>query len=555
MRTTRLARALATVAGLTGLMVVAGCERPTGCSGEYCGTLVIASGGEPDILLPPVSEFAITRDVTDQVFLKLADLGLSGNTIGDEDFQPQLAERWEWDAPTTLVFHLDPRARWQDGQAVTAADVAFTYDAYTDSLVNSSFRSSLRQIAAVTTRDSLTVVFRFRQRYPEMFYDAVYHLRILPAHLLREIPRNQWRSAALGRAPVGDGPYRFVAWKAGESVELAADSTFFLGRPHIRRLIWRFTPDLQVAVTQVIAGDADAVEVLGPPDNVKRAQAAANLALYPYRGELYGFLAFNLSTNGDTTKPHPLFGDRQLRRALTMAVDREGLRKSVWGDLAQVPPGPLARIWSIWDAETRQLPYDTAQAARMLTWLGWRDSNGDGIRDRDGQPLAFRILVPTTSALRRQYAVLLQEQFRRIGADVQLDEVEFGVFDGRTQAGRFDAAVIARQADPTPTSSLAQVWATAGRSNAGRYARPVLDRLADQASAAPRRDVAKALWRRAIETLNQDAPAVFLYAPDNVAAVNRRVTDVVIRPDDYWALVRTWRIPADQLTDRDRAEP
>jgi len=453
------------------------------------------------------------------------------------------------------VFHLDPRARWQDGQSVTAADVAFTFDIYTDSLVNSPFRSSLRTISAVTTRDSLTAVFRFHARYPEMFYDAVNHMHILPAHLLRPVPRSQWRSAAFGRAPVGDGPYRFVVWKAGESVELTADSTFFLGRPHIRRLIWRFTPNLQVAVTQVIAGDADAVEVLGPPDNVKRAQVAANLALYPYRGELYGFLAFNLSTNGDTTKPHPLFGDRQLRRALAMAVDREGLRKSVWGDLAQVPPGPLARLWSIWDPETRQLPYDTAQAARMLTWLGWRDSNGDGIRDRDGQPLAFRILVPTTSALRRQYAVLLQEQFRRIGADVQLDEVEFSVFDQRTQAGRFDAAVIARQADPTPTSSLPQVWTTAGRSNAGRYASPVFDRLVDQASAAPRRDAAKALWRRAIETLNQDAPAVFLYAPDNVAAVNRRVTDVVIRPDDYWALVRTWRIPADQLTDRDRAEP
>src|SRR6267143_751859 len=184
-----------TLAALAGFILVAGCERPVGCSGEYCGTMVIASGGEPDILLPPVSEFAITRDVTDQLFLKLADLGPSVNTIGDEDFKPQLAERWEWDAPTTLVFHLDPRARWQDGQAVRATDVAFTYDAYTDTVVNSSFRPSLRQIAAVTTRDSLTVVFRFRQRYPEMFYDAVYHLRILPAHLLREVPRDQWRSA------------------------------------------------------------------------------------------------------------------------------------------------------------------------------------------------------------------------------------------------------------------------------------------------------------------------------------------------------------------------
>src|SRR5256886_16440183 len=153
-----------TAAALAGLLLVAGCARKGRCSGEYCGTLIIATGGEPDVRLPVVSDRSITRDVTDQIFLKLADLGPSGNTIGDEDFQPLLAERWEWDTPTTLVFHLDPRARWEDGRTVTAADVAFTYDIYTDSLVSSPYRPSLRQISAVTTRDSLTVVFRFRQR-------------------------------------------------------------------------------------------------------------------------------------------------------------------------------------------------------------------------------------------------------------------------------------------------------------------------------------------------------------------------------------------------------
>src|SRR5207302_11205497 len=175
-----------TAAALAGLLFVAGCARKGGCTGDYCGTLVIATGGEPDVLLPAVSDRAITRDVTDQLFLKLADLGLSGNTVGDEDFQPLLAERWEWDTPTTLVFHLDPRAGWEDGRAVTAADVAFTYDIYTDSLVSSPFRSSLRHIAAVTTRDALTVVFRFRQRDPVMFYDAVYHMRSRSSNWLRE---------------------------------------------------------------------------------------------------------------------------------------------------------------------------------------------------------------------------------------------------------------------------------------------------------------------------------------------------------------------------------
>src|SRR5258708_33510175 len=127
-------------AALASVLLFGGCARTGGCVGEHCGTLVIATAGEPNILLPPVSDLSITRDVTEQLFLNLADLGMSGNTVGDEDFQPRLAERWEWDAPTTLVFHLDARARWQDGRPVTAADVAFTYDAYTDPAGASPFR-------------------------------------------------------------------------------------------------------------------------------------------------------------------------------------------------------------------------------------------------------------------------------------------------------------------------------------------------------------------------------------------------------------------------------
>lgn len=535
----------------------AACERRPSCSGDYCGTLVIAAAGEPDILLPSISELASTRDVTDQLFLKLADIGMSENTVGDEDFQPLLAQRWEWDGPTTLVFHLDPRAHWQDGPAVTAGDVVFTFDVYTDSLVNSPFRSALRMISAVTARDSLTAVFRFRERYPEMFYDAVSHMRILPAHVLRTIPRDRWRSAAFGRAPVGDGPYRFVSWKAGESLELDADSTFFLGRPHIRRVIWRFTPNLQVAITQVIAGDADATEQLGSPDNVKRVQATASLATYPYRGSAYGYLCFNLAAPGDSTKPHPLFGDRELRRALVMAIDRQRLLHNVFGDFAKVPPGPMSQLFWIWDPEIRELPSDSAQAARLLTRLGWIDSDHSGVRSRAGQRLAFHLLVPTTSGIRRQYARLLQEQFRGIGVAVDIDEVDFSLFEERNRSGQFDAALDAWNTDPTPSSGVPQTWTAAGlgRSNYGRYVNPAFDRLVDRAvREAANRDEARRTWRAAIELLNQDAPGIFLFAPDNVAAVQRRVTDVTIRPDSWLALLRTWRIPADRLTDRDRAE-
>src|SRR6266567_1259525 len=302
-RMPRLGRLATAALTLAALAVLAAWQTRGSCSGDYCGALVIVAPGEPDFLLPPVASAAISRDVTDQLFRKLADIGMSGNTIGDEDFQPDLAQRWEWQGPLTLVFHLDPRARWQDGQPVTAADVEFTFNAYTDSAVGSPFRPKLLRIASVTQRDSLTTVFRFKERYPEMFYDAVYHMRILPAHLLRPVPRDQWKTAPFGRQPVGDGPYRFVRWQAAQSIELVADSTFFLGRPGIRRLIWRFTPNLQVAVQQVIADQADVREQLVTPDNVARARAAQQLAVYTYRGNTYTYLTFNQRSPDDTTKP------------------------------------------------------------------------------------------------------------------------------------------------------------------------------------------------------------------------------------------------------------
>src|SRR3989454_5483407 len=536
--------------------VLAGCERRGGCTGANCGTIIDAAVAEPGTLLPPSSEDIVANDIDEQLFLKLADVGMSENTLGDEDFQALLAQKWEWDGPLTLVFHLDPRARWQDGQPVTAADVEFTFNAYTDSAVASPFRPKLHRIASVTQRDSLTAVFRFRERYPEMFYDAVYHMRILPAHLLRPVPRDQWRTAPFGRQPVGDGPYRFVRWQPAQSIELVADSTFFLGRPGIRRLIWRFTPNLQVAVQQAIADQADVREQLVAPDNVKRAREAKHLAIYPYRGSVYHFPAFNRRAADDTTKPHPIFAGREVRRALARAVDRASLLKSALDDLAKVPPGPISELLWIWDPDIRQLPYDTVQAARTLTARGWRDHDGDGIRDKNGQPLAFHILVPTSSVLRKQYARLLQEQYRAIGVHVEVDELEPTVVNQRVGTGKYDTAILSRSNDPSPSSGIAQSWTRAGfgLSNFGRYYNPEFERLVDRAVTATTRDQARALWRAAIETLNADAPGIFLYALDNVAAVQKRVDNVQFRPDSWAALLRTWRIPPDRLIDRDRVE-
>jgi peptide/nickel transport system substrate-binding protein len=534
-------------------VVAVGCTRRGACGGEYCGTLVFPGMGQAVTLLPVVSQNTLERDIFDQIFLRLADIGPDENTIADSGFVPELARSWEWSDPRTLIFHLDPRARWQDGVPVTAADVAFTFDAYTDTLVNSPARSTLAHIAAVTAIDSLTVAFRFHDRYNEMFYDAVYHMRILPAHLLQSVPRGQWQTAAFGRAPVGDGPYRFARWVPDERIELVADSTFFLGRPHIRRVIWRFVSDFPTAVTQLVAGEVDGIQVLLTPTNIQRARDAGHLTVYHYLGSTYGFLRFNLRANGDPSRPHPILADPDVRRALVLATDRERMAQSVYGGAAKVPPAPISQMWSaLWFPDLSIPPFDTAQANQLLERRGWRDTDGDGVRDRGGQKLELSLTVVSTSATRKQYAQLLQEQLRAVGVAVAIDEMDPRAADDRLRAGRFDVSVESWQTDPAPASGIPQHWTRDGSQNYGHYDSPAFDLQVARAIGATSKEAAAAAWHAAFATLAQDPPAIMLNAPDNDAAVDQRVADVRIRPDAWWALLPAWRIPADQLNERDR---
>jgi peptide/nickel transport system substrate-binding protein len=231
---------------------------------------------------------------------------------------------------------------------------------------------------------------------------------------------------------------------------------------------------------------------------------------------------------------------------------------SALGDRAKVPPGPIVTLWPLWEPRPRELAFDTAAAARLLAERGWVDRNGDGVREKAGVPLAFGLMLPSTSGLRRQYARLLQEQLAAVGAKVTIDEVDGPVQGERAAAGRFDAYLGGWNVDPTPSTGIGGTWtsAAAGLANHVRYANPVFDDLVAQATTgAGSPDSVRALWRRALEVFNDDAPAIVLFAMDNVAAVHARVADVRIRPDSHWALVRTWRIPADRMIERDRVAP
>ena len=548
-------RAAAALALIASLAACRGDTRGTTATGDAGGTVVLSTAAEPDFLLPPLITNVQGKMITDLVFDKLAEVGTDMNVFRDAGYRPRLAQKWTWSPDSlAIAFQLDPRARWHDGAPVRAEDVKLGYDLMVDKRVNSPQAPNVSEIDSVTVRDSLTAIFWFKRRTTEEFFTASYNVIPLPAHLLRDVNRDNLQSSAFARSPVGNGRFRFVRWVPGQLIELVADTANFRGRAKLDRVVLSVAPDPGTAVTRLLAGEADFYEILRG-EQLEQAKQNSALQLAPYGGVDYAFLQLNLHDRTNRAKPHALFGDRALRRAMTMAIDRQAIVKNVYDTLADVPYGPAPRSLGIADKTIRQLAYDTLAARRMLDSLGWKDTNGDGVRDKHGVPLRFSVMVPASSRARQNVAVLLQEQLKRSGIDLQVDQLDVNTMIARLGKRDFDAVLNAWHPDPN-ASSIRQSWGgesarSPNGSNYGGYDSPAFDAYVDSAVTARTAD-APAYFRKAYQVFVDDAPAVMLYEPRLVAGASKRIKLVEMRPDAWWAGLADWSIPADQRIDRDR---
>ena len=520
-----------------------------GCRGDVSGargkTVVITTAADPEILLPPFARSLAAKAVTDLLFDRLADTGPGLNTVGDAGFEPRLAERWEWSADSLrLTLHLNPRARWHDSSAVRASDVRFAYGIYADSTLATADGPELRAaVDSISVGDSVTCTVWYHQRSPEQFYRLVSALVPLPEHALAQVPRNSLRESAFGRAPVGNGPFRFVSWQKSAQLELAAVEGFYRGRAKLDRVIWSVAPDMAGAARKLIGGEADFLESLTPD---VAADAARNPALRVIRyGSFdYGFVRFNLR-DGTSKRPHRILDSRQMRRALTMSLDRAVMVRSVFDSLGKVALGPFVRAqWSA-DTSLRQIPFDRAAAARLLDSLGWR-AGPDGARSRGGKPLEFTLLVPASSRNRGRFAVLIQEQLRQVGVKVNIESLDFAAFLARIAKGDFDAATDALHPGVGPGGAR-QSWGSAGihagrGPNYGSYAGVLFDAHVDSALTARDVAAARAHFRAAYQAIVDDAPAIWLFEPVAIAGTSARLNTGVLRPDGWWMGLKDWTV-------------
>ncbi|MEO5580327.1 MAG: peptide ABC transporter substrate-binding protein [Gemmatimonadaceae bacterium] len=521
------------------------------------GTLVISAGGDPDLLLPPLTVTSTGRLVNALIYDHLAEIGDSLNTAGDKGFEPRLARSWEWSPDSlSIAFALDPRARWHDGIPVRASDVRFTHRIYAAASTGSPFAAVISSIDSVSVRDSLTAVFWFSRRSPLQFFDAVYPMSILPEHALGGVTGEALRTSGVARAPIGSGRFRFVRWRAGSSVELAADTGNYRERPNLNRVIVTIAPDFNTALARVLGGEADLLEQI-PITSLPQVIANPDLRAIPAAGLEYNFIQFNLRAPASKSRLHPLFGDSQVRRALTMAVDRKRTVQNVYDTLAYPAVGPTVRAFPTTDTALRQIEHSPDGARRILDSLGWRDRDRDGIREKNGRPLRFTLGVPSSSKARVSMAVLVQEQLRQVGARLDIDQLEFSAFMDRQTRRDFDAVFGSWLSEASP-GGIRQTWGTQGSrktggSNYGSYENTFFDAHVDSGLAALSFDTRKSEFTAAYQRIIDDAPAIWMAEPRRLVVLHRRIQSTTLRADAWWAHIDEWSVPANSRIARDQA--
>ena len=519
---------------------------PTGpLAAQDHGSIVIVSGQFPSQPVPTLTRGTADNDIADLLFLRLARLGPTLVTAGDRGFVPQLARSWTRRDPLTLVFELDPRARWHDGVPVTARDLTWSFTRAKDPGLAPAHATALRWVREITADGDGRVIVRFTKRYPTQFFDVTWQLPILPAHLLDTIPAGSLSSSAFAKAPIGNGQFRFVRAVPGQFIELAAVPGHFLGTPRLDRVIYRAAADGDARINLMLSGEGDGLEQLALRSQQERFTGNAEFRLIPVPSFQIGYALFNERDPADRSLPHPILSDSLVRRALVLALDRTTIVASLFGDVASVPEGPASM--SLW-ARTGVAPLahgDSARAAALFAAAGWIDHDADGVRDKDGHPLHFTLIVPTTSASRRLTAQLVQEQWRHFGVQVEIAPLEFPAYVQRRNDRNFDIDLTVTTQDPNP-AGLMQGWSCGGGTNIASYCDPAVDSLLTRAEAAP--DGGREFWQAALRRIDADAPAAFLFAPANVVAVHRRFDDIVLRSEGLWSGLAAWRvIPGQQL--------
>ncbi|MGD2153524.1 MAG: ABC transporter substrate-binding protein [Gemmatimonadales bacterium] len=509
---------------------------------RYGGTVVVASLNE----INSMNHFASMDETSQEVQTYVLFTPL---IHFDEKLAPAPYLAESWDTVTTrsgdlvLTFRLRDDVKWHDGVPTSAYDVKFTFERIKDPRTSYPHASLLAPYDSAVVADSFTVAF-YLTRHPG-FMDPWRRISPMPEHILGDVPPAELSHHPFGtESPLGNGPFRFVEHRSGDRWVFEANPDFaesLGGRPYLDRLVYRYIPEPTIRLAELLAGEVDVYLVVWP-DQVAEIEARPEARVITYENRNYAFLNWN----GRRT----FFQNPTVRRALTLAIDRQRIVDVARLGLGRVAQGPVPPFHWAYNADMEPLQYDPERARALLDSAGWVDRDGDGVREKDVYKASFELKTNQGNPTREQILTLVQADLAKVGVEVNLriQEGQSLRADITNAERRFDAFVLGWSADFNLDDRILFACSQLdGPYQWASYCNPRVDEILDQVAMMVDRSRALPLWHEYQEILQWEQPYTFLYYDVRANAVRARVRDVQtdIR-GDFVNVTDWWIAPADR---------
>ena len=522
------ARALTLWTLVAAALLATGCSPSRGGPAEPAGTVRFAIAADPQTLDPLFAHpdaASVEAQLARLAFEPFVDLDGRGRPVPALLAAiPTHANGGVSSDGRTIRYRLRPGVRWSDGLAVTSRDVLFTLRAILDPRNPVRSREGYDLIDRAYAPDAHTVVFHLRRAWaPAVTTYFSYGFSpqfVLPAHVLHG-------QAPLARAPfnaapaVGDGPYRFVAWRRGEGLRYAANPFYWRGKPDAGVLDVRVVPDPSTNLLLLQSGQLDWNLVAPVQLPVLRKRPGLVFARVPTA--VVAGIAINTS--------HPPLDDVRVRRALAMAIDRDAIVRKI--TLGTYPVTNVMQPHFSWafDPTVREPGYDPRAADALLAAAGWAHGS-DGLLRKAGHlfQLVYVQFPETTTGVR--VATAVQAALRERGIDVTVKSISnaqlFLPGTGVLAAGNFDLAYVPWTMGADPDDST--ILRCGGAANYMRWCDPGVNALERAALAATEQAQRKRLYGRIGRIVARDVPILYLFNADYVYAYRARLRGFAPNP-------------------------
>ncbi len=473
----------------------------------YGGQIVIAIYDEPTSL-NPLEIISGSGVLVESAFTNgLVKQNESGGV------EPDLAEKWEISLDgLTWTFFLRKGVKFSDGTDLTADDVAATFR----EAINPSSPSNgalLTQLVKEFKSDG-KYTFQIVLKSPYSLLTQTVQRAIVPA---RAVTGNASAKREYEEDPVGTGPFMLAA-RTKDQIILDANPSYFEGRPHLDRIIYRRFADQKQAWTSLMQGDIDMVVDVDYED-YRVIKDDSRFKVYDYFDTFCYPLLFNLKD--------PLFSQPRIRQAISLAIDRQDLVDKALQGGGIPTTGPFQPGTWAYNPDPSIQPFDPARASAILKELGWKDTDGDWILEKDGKKLQFTLLIDQNDKLKEATVKRLQWQLLQVGIRMDVEILPVAeLMQNRLPTGKFQASIVQENSFSNPDLMSSFFWETSsiGRYNLPGYSNPEVDRLIAAGKSATDSVKKRETYQQIHRLIANDAPAAFLYYRKRYTAMSARLS-------------------------------